>query len=67
MLELLLLYTSGKNSNITTESKKAPLKESKSLIPLFTAGLKISANVRPIKTAMMGRIIASKWNEVLGR
>ena len=25
MLELLLLYTSGKNSNITTESKKAPL------------------------------------------
>ncbi len=54
------LYTSGKNSKIMIESKNEPLNDNNSLIPLLTAGLNISAAIRPVKTANMGSIIASK-------
>ena len=42
------------------ESKNEPLNDNNSLIPLLTAGLNISAAIRPVKTANMGSIIASK-------
>ena len=64
-LLVLSLYTSGRNSNMITESKKAPLNDNKSLMLLLTTGLKISAIVNPIMTARIGKIIANKWLGIL--